>query len=159
MFIFAIIPSHQFMKVRLYILLTLIFLSCTIGLVSKKITDYINEDLDDWETKLRMQDQVCRFHYLDIYMNFVDTLFFYNHVKITKQQFKVFFSIDTVSYIENVDDNPNVFKVVGLPCYFTFKDDTLNNSSLLYYKPLHLEIDSFIKLKEIYLPYIPMCID
>lgn len=147
------------MKVRLYILLTLIFLSCTIGLVSKKITDYINEDLDDWETKLRMQDQVCRFHYLDIYMNFVDTLFFYNHVKITKQQFKDFFSIDTVSYIENVDDNPNVFKVVGLPCYFTFKDDTLNNSSLLYYKPLHLEIDSFIKLKEIYLPYIPMCID
>ena len=147
------------MKVRLYILLTLIFLSCTIGLVSKKITDYINEDLDDWETKLRMQDQVCRFHYLDIYMNFVDTLFFYNHVKITKQQFKDFFSIDTVSYIENVDDNQNVFKVVGLPCYFTFKDDTLNNSSLLYYKPLHLEIDSFIKLKEIYLPYIPMCID
>lgn len=147
------------MKVRLYILLTLIFLSLTIGLVSKKIMDYISRDLNDWETKLHFQDQVCRSHDLDIYMNFVDTLFYYNHVKISKQQFKDFFSIDTVSYIENVDDNPDLFKVVGLPCFFTFKDDTLNASSLQYYKPLHLEIDSFIKLKEIYLSYIPLCID
>lgn len=134
-------------------------MSLTIGLVSKKIMDYISRDLYDWETKLHFQDQVCRSHDLDIYMNFVDTLFYYNHVKISKQQFKDFFSIDTVSYIENVDDNPDLFKVVGLPCYFTFKDDTLNTSSLQYYKPLHLEIDSFIKLKEIYLSYIPLCID
>lgn len=134
-------------------------MSLTIGLVSKKIMDYISRDLYDWETKLHFQDQVCRSHDLDIYMNFVDTLFYYNHVKISKQQFKDFFSIDTVSYIENVDDNPDLFKVVGLPCFFTFKDDTLNTSSLQYYKPLHLEIDSFIKLKEIYLSYIPLCID
>lgn len=134
-------------------------LVCIFGIFSNKYIDYIQTDYYELEDNLHTLDQCCRFHKLEVYMQFIDTLFLTNHIKISKQQVVDFFKIDTVSYLENVGGNPDILQVVGLPCYFAFEKDTLKTRSLLYFKPLHQDIDSFIKYKNIYSWYIPKCID
>lgn len=145
------------MKTKICVFLLLVTFGVLFVKFSNNCINNISKKTNEYQTHLNIQNQSNRDYELEIFKALVDTILFRKNYIFTEKDITNFFTLDSICYVEKIGSD--TLKVYGMDYYFIFSNGVLFKDSSDFYIIKSNEFNYYLNNKNIFIPYIPYCID